>query len=177
MQTTEELKRAMYKAIAQCKIGTFVPPQIADLEEALEAYLERLRVEWVELDHKARMSSVLQDAYDRQCQLTRHACQVERETWALNHDLKHELGNARARIETLELASESASRLSSKCVDDFGEAILVIREKNERIRILEEANRAAGDSLREIVSERDSLLEANPKQPQGAIARLIRRII
>lgn len=98
MQTTEELKRAMYKAIAQCKIGTFVPPQVAELEEALEAYLEALRKERQELME--------------------------------NHPSSYRLHD----------------------------------QMRERIRLLLEANRAAGEVLREIVSERDSLLAATSHQ-------------
>lgn len=55
---------------------------------------------------------------------------------------------------------ERMERYIGRLQEDLGESIQMLREAGERIRILEEANRAGGDALREIVSERDSLLAA-----------------
>lgn len=94
MQTTEELKRAMYEALEFAKLSyrRGLPSiSLSDLESNLELYVGRLQ-------------------------------------------------------------------------EDLGESIQMLREASERIRILEEANRAGGDALREIVSERDSLLAATTHQ-------------
>ena len=55
-KTTEELKREMYASLTgftkAFTIGNFAPPQFAELENSLEAYLEALHQERIDLRNK-----------------------------------------------------------------------------------------------------------------------------
>ena len=123
MNKTEELKRVMYASLTGFSkaftIGNFTPPQFAELENALEAYLEALRKEHgdtlVQLDHTQHMQAVYSDAYDRQAVLTKNAYVFDREKWDELYNLRDEVKSVeRDREDTYESLQEATAKLASQ---------------------------------------------------------------
>jgi len=104
-KTTEELKREMYffiKEVNKVIADQVVPHNTMPLLECtLEAYLEALRQEMaakdVRIDHCERMGKVLQDAYERQQDLTSQA--------------RTEADQLRNKLQAFEFANKSAGEM------------------------------------------------------------------
>lgn len=101
-KTTEELKREMYASLTgftkAFTIGNFAPPQFAELENALEAYLEALRQEAdtliVRLKGENERNVILLNAFRNQQNLT--------------SDARTEADRERNRCQAFEFANKSA---------------------------------------------------------------------
>jgi hypothetical protein len=154
-KTTEELKREMYRALAdfkcrKCVAGVIVPT-FDELDSALEAYLEALHkdasAESARLTETIRYSAVLSDAYAHQQQLTRAACVSERKAWDEVYELKGQVRDAndsgfsvlmdvraerdelRNKLQAFEFANKSAGEL-------LRDALATVKRQREYIRTL-----------------------------------------
>ncbi len=166
IKTTEELKRDMYNRWKQLNAATsagHVPyASLAAFEEAMEAYLERLRVE-AELSARLHAEihervALLEDGYSAQYQRTKDALADNRDCWNEIYRLTKEKTELRGECEeTARLRSDlremTEARESLKFTldlvrierDEIQDRLLVI---DHAYHIVQTVNDVAGQELR-----------------------------